>query len=233
MNPDSEKTKRSAILIAVVFIALAAGFGSAKFLEWKITAHKITANSTATSQIPDTATKAADLRTSLVILGIQHTQLLDSAIRAAIDQTSDATALKTELYQNGTDISALLGSYYGTSTQTSFKTLWNTQLNDVFSYATAATKGDASSKAMVLADLQTNFNIPLAKLLSGVNPEIEESSLQATLATHLNLTSSVIDDHQAKNYAQEQVDLAASDSQFASCMSRLAEAIVTQYPARF
>ena len=240
MDTDGSKTSIG-VVIAVAVVALLAGFGGAKLMDRNnVTADTSMSNGTmatpaaaATVVAPDAGTKAGDLRAAAVSLGLQHMHLTDQAVDAKLDGNADAAAVKTQLVANGADISGVIGAYYGDAAKTQFQTLWNTHLGDFESYAVAGKKNDAAGKAAALADIAANYTAPIAKLLSGANPNLPNATLVTAFGDHVTMTAAVIDDHNAGNFAKEQTDLTAADTHIAGLMSTLAGAIVKQFPAKF
>ena len=231
---ENEGSKTSiGVVIAVAVVALLAGFGGAKLMDHGNNDNSMMTTTTTATPAPDAGTKAGDLRAAAVTLGLQHMHLTDQAVDAALDGNADAAAIKTQLLANGTDISGVIGAYYGNDAQTQFQTLWNTHLTDFVNYAVAGKKGDAAGKAAALADIQTNYTMPISKLLSGANPNLPEATLETAFGDHVTMTAAVIDDHNAGNFSKEATDLAAADTHIAGLMSTLAGAIVKQFPSKF
>ena len=215
------------IIVVVGLVALLAGFGIGKAMN-----KKSDTTSTATT-VPTSDTKAADLRATLVQLGVQHMDLTDTAVDAALDGNADAAAMKTNLIANGQSISGAIGSVYGQAAQDKFQTLWNTHLTDFVNYAVAGKKNDADGKAAALADIDANYTKPISALLSGANPNLPEATLETAFRDHVTMTAQVIDDHNAGNYALEATDQNAAVAHIQGLMSTLAGAIVKQYPSKF
>ena len=237
MENDASKTSIGT-LIAVAVVALLAGFGGAKLMDRNnmsdtSTMSTATTTATATPVAPDAGTKAGDLRAAAVTLGLQHMHLTNQATDAALDGNADATAIKTQLFANGGDISGVIGDYYGNAAKAQFQTLWNTHLNDFVTYAVAGKKNDAAGKAAALKDIADNYTTPISKLLSGANPNLPNATLMTVFGDHVSMTAAVIDDHNAGNFAKEQTDLASADKHIAGLLSTLAGAIVKQFPSKF
>jgi hypothetical protein len=195
--------------------------------------NKTTTTSSTAMSAPTSTTKAADLRSTLVTLGVEHMTLTDQAVDAALDGNADATAFDTSLNSNGKDIGAAVGSIYGTSAQTTFDTVWQIHLNDFVKYAVADKQGDAAGKTAALNDIQTNYTVPLATYLAKANPNLPEATLQKALEMHVSMTALMIDDHVQGNYTAEASELNMGNTDIAGLFSTLAGAIVQQYPAKF
>jgi hypothetical protein len=179
------------------------------------------------------ATKAADLRASLVTLGVEHMDLTDAAIDAALDGDANASAVANDLFANGDQIGAAVGSIYGSDAQSTFDTVWKLHLNDFVKYAVASKSGDMAGKAAQLADIQANYIKPLSQYLAKANPNLSESGLEGLLQDHVDMTAQMIDDHVKGDYAGEASLRGQGADHLNALFSALAGAIVKQYPSKF
>lgn len=215
--------------IALVFaIALVVGL-----LGGYIIGHHTKSNNNTTSAQPTSATKAADLRSSLVTLGVEHMSLTDQAVDAALDGNKDAKATAAALYQNGNDIGAAVGSVYGMSAQTTFDSVWKLHLDQFVKYAVADAKGDSAGKQAALNTIQTGYTKPLAQFLAHANPNLPEATLESALGDHVQMTATMIDDHVQGNYTAEASELKMANQHIEGLFSLLAEGIVKQFPSKF
>lgn len=187
----------------------------------------------ATAQAPSASTKAGDLRANLVTLGVVHMDLTQAAIDAALDGAPNATAVANDLYTNGTQIGAAVGSIYGKDAETTFNSVWKLHLDDFVKYAVAGKSGDEAGKAAALADIDANYTKPLAQYLAKANPNLPEATLEGALRDHVQMTAAMIDDHIAGKYADESAERDMSAQHLNGLFSTLAGAIVKQYPAKF
>lgn len=223
----SRKTTGIAIGVVMLIVGGLAGYGIAK-------AYGHSNSSTAmSSSAPTSATKAADLRANLVTLGVEHMDLTDAAIDAALDGAPNASAVQTDLFNNGDQIGAAVGSVYGASAQNTFNTVWKLHLNDFVKYAVAAKNGDTAGKTAALNDINTNYTKPLAQYLAKANPNLPEAVLEGSLRDHVTMTAQMIDDHVSGNYAAEASMRNQGAQHLNGLFSTLAGAIVKQYPSKF
>ena len=227
-TPQSNN-KTATIVVAVVMLVVGglAGFGITK------AADKNNKTTTSTTAAPTSATKAADLRSTLVTLGLEHMTLTDQAVDAALDGTANATATGAALYSNGNDIGAAVGSVYGKPAETTFDSVWKLHLDDFVKYAVADKKGDDAGKTAALNDIATNYTKPLAQYLAKANPNLPEATLEGALTDHVQMTATMIDDHVQGNYTAEAAELNMANTHIAGLFSTLAEGIVKQYPSKF
>jgi hypothetical protein len=225
-NSSSKSSMVAIAAVVALIIGLAAGIGTIKYSD----RNKV---DPAPAVVASSDTKAADLRSALVSLGVAHMYLTDQAVDSALDGNANATAVKTQLIANGTSISAAVGSVYGQPAQDAFQKLWNIHLVDFVNYAVAGKKGDAAGKAAALADIDANYTKPIAALLSGANPNLPEATVETAFRDHVTMTAQVIDDHNAGKYDTENADMVAAVTHIQGLMSTLSGAIVKQYPAKF
>jgi hypothetical protein len=195
--------------------------------------HSRDSSKLASATTPSSSTKAADLRSGLVTLGVEHMTLTDQAVAAALDGSTDAKAIGAALYANGDTIGASVGSVYGTSAQTTFDSVWKLHLDQFVNYAVADKTGDAAAKQAALDTIQSQYTLPLSKFLANANPNFSQSTIQTSLSMHVNMTAQVIDDHVKGDYTKEAADLTAANSHIADLFSYLASGIVKQYPSKF
>lgn len=224
---ETNNTKGVTLGISMLIVGALLGFGLTK-------AHSQNANATTTAkQNPNSATKAADLRANLVTLGVEHMDLTDSAIAAALDGTPNAKAIADQLFANGDQIGAAVGSVYGADAQNTFNTVWKLHLNDFVKYAVASKGGNETAKSAALADIDTNYTKPLAQYLAKANPNLPEAALEGSLRDHVNMTAIMIDDHVKGDYVGEATMRDQGAQHLNGLFSTLAGAIVTQYPSKF
>lgn len=191
--------------------------------------------STKTNKVPstDVTASAQTLDNNLVTLGMQHMDLTDAAVDAALDGNKDASAIGAQLYANGNNIGAAVGSVYGSSAQSTFDQVWKLHLDQFVAYAEADAKGDSNAKQAALNTINTGYTIPLAKFLANANPNLPENTVQTLLSQHVAMTAQIIDDHVQGNYQKEASDLNSADQMITKIFSTLAGAIAKQYPSKF
>jgi hypothetical protein len=187
----------------------------------------------ASAQVPNSDTKAADLRANLVTLGVEHMILTDQAVDGALDGSPNAAQTGAALYQNGNNIGAAVGSVYGSSAQSTFDSVWKLHLDQFVNYAVADSKGDQAAMTTALNTIKTGYTVPLSQYLAKANPNISESGLQSLLTDHVSMTAQMIDDHVKGKYADEASELTMANQHIEGIFSTLAGAIVKQYPAKF
>lgn len=190
-------------------------------------------SSNSNTKTATTDTKASDLRADLVTLGVEHMTYVDQAVDAALDGAPNAKELATNLYANGNQIGAAVGSVYGKDAEKTFNTVWKLHLDQFVNYAVASSKGDQAGKQAALATIDSGYTKPLAQYLAKANPNLPENVLETALRDHVNMTAKMIDDHVNKDYTAEVNELNMSNKHIEGIMSTLAGAIVKQFPDKF
>jgi len=227
MQDSTTHNRTVSIAVAVVMLVVGglAGFGITKAADNNKNDQMVAA--------PTSATKAADLRSDLVTLGLEHMTLTAQAVDATLDGSADATAYASALYANGTDIGAAVGSVYGKDAENTFNTVWKLHLDQFVAYAGASAKGDDAAKQAALDTIDSQYTKPLAQYLAKANPNLPEQALEGALRDHVAMTAKMIDDHVNKDYAAEASELNMANKHMEGIFSTLAGAIVKQYPSKF
>jgi hypothetical protein len=219
------------VAVVTLIVGLLVGFGITKAVD--SSSKNNLKKQLVAAQVPTTVTKAADLRSTLVTLGLEHMTLTDQAVDAALDGSSNASATGAALYSNGNDIGAAVGSVYGKDAEQTFDAVWKVHLDDFVKYAVADKTGDKAGMSAALADINTNYTKPLSAYLAKANPNLPEATLESVLGDHVAMTAQMIDDHVQGKYADEAAELNMANQHIAGIFSTLASGIVKQYPAKF
>ena len=225
-NKGAANVALSAVLLVV---GLAVGFGVSKASNNNDT-NGMTKNSAAA---PTTATKASELRANLVSLGVQHQDLTMHAIDAALDGDKNAAEVGKDLYKNGTDIGAAVGSVYGKDAETTFNTVWKLHLDQFVNYAVASSKGDDAGKKAALSTIDSQYTKPLSAYLAKANPNLPQDTLYSVLSDHVTQTADMIDLHVKGDYAGETKARDQAAQHLNGIFSTLAGGIVKQFPDKF
>ena len=181
----------------------------------------------------DSATKAADLRATLVSFGTEHMGLTYGAISSALQGSKSAEADKADLIKNGTDLGAAVGSIYGKDAETTFDSVWTLHLVQFVNYAVAGSKGDEAGKAAALATIDSEYTKPLAAYLAKANPNLPEDVLYSSLKEHVDMTAVMIDDQVKGDYTAATAQRDMGVKHLEGLFSTLAGGIVKQFPDKF
>ena len=228
MKVHEHQSGNVALAVIAVVAGLVIGFAGGRAMN-----NNKTDSTTKSSTAPTSATKAADLRSNLVTLGVEHMTLTDQALDAALDGSKNADATAAALYANGTDIGAAVGSVYGKDAETTFNSVWKLHLDEFVKYAVAGSKNDEAGKKAALDSIATNYTKPLSQYLAKANPNLPEATLESVLGDHVAMTATMIDYHNAGKYTDEAAQLKMANQHIAGIFSTLAGGIVKQYPAKF
>ncbi|MBC7512297.1 hypothetical protein H7142_01390 [Candidatus Saccharibacteria bacterium] len=182
---------------------------------------------------PNAATKAADLRATLVALGVEHMDLTYSAVASTLNATPSAAADGADLYKNGTDLGAAVGSIYGEEAETTFNTVWKLHLDQFVAYATAAAGNDEAGKTAALDKIDAEYTKPLAAYLAKANPNLPEDALYSGLKSHVDMTAVMIDNEAKGDYAAATKLRDEGADHLSELFSVLAGGIVKQFPEKF
>ncbi|GAC1499614.1 MAG: hypothetical protein NVS1B10_02530 [Candidatus Saccharimonadales bacterium] len=229
MKVSKNESGNIALAAVAVVVGLVIGFAVAKASNNN---NDTNTNNTkaSTTQV---STKASDLRSNLVTLGLEHMTLTNIAVDAALDGSKTADSAGAALYANGNDIGAAVGSVYGKSAETTFDSVWKLHLDQFVKYAVADSKNDEAGKKAALDTIATQYTKPLAQYLAKANPNLPEATLESVLGDHVAQTATMIDDHVQGKYADEQNELKLANQHIQGIFSTLAGGIVKQYPSKF
>lgn len=177
--------------------------------------------------------KAADLRSTLVGFGVEHMDLTYSAVASTLNGSKSAEADAADLYKNGTDLGAAIGSVYSKDAEKTFNTVWKIHLDEFVNYAVAASKGDDAGKKKALATIDSDYTKPLSAYLAKANPNLPEDVLYKELKGHVDMTAVMIDNEAKGDYKAATKLRNEGADHLQSLFSTLADAIVKQFPEKF
>ena len=155
------------------------------------------------------------------------------AIDAALDGDKNAAEVGKDLYKNGTDIGAAVGSVYGKDAETTFNTVWKLHLDQFVNYAVASSKGDDAGKKAALSTIDSQYTKPLSAYLAKANPNLPQDTLYSVLSDHVTQTADMIDLHVKGDYAGETKARDQAAQHLNGIFSTLAGGIVKQFPDKF
>lgn len=195
--------------------------------------HSMSSSMSVSEGDPNAATKAADLRATLVGFGVEHMDLTYSAVASTLNGTPSAKADGADLYKNGTDLGAAVGSIYGEDAETTFNSVWKLHLDEFVNYAVAASKDDNAGKMKALDSIDANYTKPLAAYLAKANPNLPEDALYSGLKSHVDMTAVMIDNEAKGDYAAATKLRDEGADHLTELFSTLAAGIVKQFPEKF
>lgn len=221
-----------AIITLVLGLAVGGGVGYAAANN-KNDDHMNMKSSSVSEKSPNAATKAGDLRATLVGMGVEHMDLTYAAVASTLNGTKSAAADGEALYKNGTDIGAAVGSIYGQDAETTFNSVWKLHLDQFVAYAMAAAGSDEAAKTAALNKIDAEYTKPLAAYLAKANPNLPEDVLYKGLKAHVDMTAVMIDDEAKGDYSAATKLRDEGADHLKELFSTLASGIVKQFPDKF
>ncbi len=182
---------------------------------------------------PNTATKAADLRTVLNNLEAEHVDLASAATRAGFDGDPSFTAAAGALSNNTDELTAAIASVYGDEAGAKFKEIWASHIGFFVDYTVAAKGGDQAGMDKAVENLN-GYVEAISTFLSDANPNLPKEAVSQLITEHVGLLKEAVDEHgagdfagsyDAQNRARDQITNKIADT--------LAGAIVKQSPDKF
>lgn len=216
--------KKAIIILAVAVLALAGSFLAGR-------QSALPGNGGTRFSTNDKAPKS--LRSNLVALSIEHSNLTNSALAAQLDDARDADALKSAAYTNGEDISAAIAGIYGADAQTKFNELWKTKLDRLFDYANALKNNDEAAKQTAKNAVESETPEAIANYLGEVNPNLKDKAVKTLLADHAGLLIVAADAHKAGDYKEELNRLQEANRGLESFVNVVVDAVAKQHPDSF
>lgn len=225
--------KSSALVIVGIIGLIIGGVGGWYVGNKNDSEHSNIVSTGVSENSPNSATKAADLRAALVHFGVEHMDLTYAAVASTLNGSPSAQADAADLYKNGTDLGAAVGSVYGEEAETTFNAVWKLHLDQFVAYATAAAGNDDGGKASALAKIDTEYSRPLAAYLSKANPNLPEDVLYNGLKSHVDMTAEMIDKTASGDFAGATNLRDKGADHLKDLFSALAAGIVQQMPEKF
>jgi len=173
--------------------------------------------------------KAADLRTGLNLLLLDHVYLTGATTnQALLGNDAGFKAAAATLDKNTVGLGDAIGSVYGDAAKTTFLELWRKHIGFFVNYTQAAAKGDAAGKAKADADLD-GYRKDFDAFISGANPNLPKGAVGDLLVNHVKGLEAMIDAQAAKDPTwPDKAKVAAGHSQ--KIADPLAGAIAKQFP---
>lgn len=190
------------------------------------------ASMTASAQ-PNTATKAADLRTLLNNLEAEHVDLASAATRAGFDGDPAFAAAAGSLGKNTDNLSAAVASVYGEEAGTKFKEIWASHIGFFVDYTVAAKGGDKAGMDKAVQNLN-GYVEAISTFLSEANPNLPKDAVASLVTEHVGLLKTAVDKHGAGDFAGSYDAQSQARVQITNKIAdTLAGAIVKQSPDKF
>lgn len=221
------------VVVAVVTLVIGLAVGGGVGYAVSHNNDKNNSSSSTSTSKPSSATKAADLRANLVELGVEHMDLTYSTVASTLNGSPSAKADGADLYKNGQEIAAAVGSVYGKDAENTVNKVWKLHLDEFVKYAVAASKHDDAGKKAALAAIDAGYTKPLAAYLANANPNLPKDVLYKSLKGHVDMTAVMIDDEASGNFTAATALREKSADHLKDLFSTLAGGIVQQFPDKF
>ena len=191
-----------------------------------------TPTAAATTAAATSSTKAADLRTALNLLLLDHVYITAQATdQALIGNTAGFNAAAATLDKNTVGLGNAIGAAYGDAAKTTFIELWRKHIGFFVAYTQAAAKNDTAGKAKADADLD-GYRKDFDAFITGANPNLPKGAVADLLVGHVKGLEAMIDAQAAKDPTwPDKAMIAADHSQ--KIADPLAGAIAKQFPDKF
>src|SRR5262249_46282674 len=179
------------------------------------------------------ASKAADLRTTLDYLMGEHLLLAASATGAALGgRDAQFKAAAAALDANRVDISKAIGSVYGQGAQDAFLPLWRRHIGFVVDYTVGVATKDKAKQDKAVNDL-VQYTQDFGAFLASANPNLPKDVVADLVKSHVLTLKDVIDAQAAGDQAKAFAATRAAYAHMTMIADPLAGAIAKQFPDRF
>lgn len=226
---DGTKVKSTAIMVAVLALLVGGGVG---FMAGNSKDDAKKTSPQTSQSAPNTATKAADLRTLLNNLETEHVSLAAATTRAGYDSNPSFTAAAGALDKNSNELADAVGSVYGAEARSKFYEIWNSHIGFFVDYTVAAKKGDQNGMNAAVQKLN-GYVGAISDFLSKANPNLPKDAVAQLVGEHVGLLKSTVDKHGAKDFAGSYEAEAQARDQIGAIANTLSSAIVKQKPGNF
>jgi hypothetical protein len=159
--------------------------------------------------LPAKVTKELDtpelrLRSALTQSLGEHVALVVAAMRSAVGEQSDFSAMGTALNGNTVDLTAAMDTLFGAAAAKGFQSRWSDHVDQLMAYTAATVKGDGAEQEQARETLRT-FEQSLGTFLNtATENRLGQSALAQTYAMHDRMLMAEIDAYAAKNYQEAQ-----------------------------
>jgi hypothetical protein len=182
---------------------------------------------------PTSATKAAELRTTLNGLFGEHVLIAAVATSHALGGREAAfKGAAAGLDANSVDLSKAIGSVYGPDAEKAFLPLWRRHIGFVVDYTTGVATKDKAKQDKAVSDL-LGYTQDLGAFLSSANPYLPKDVVAGLVKTHILTLKDVIDAQASGDFPKAYSAVRTAYSHMQMIGDPLASAIVKQFPNRF
>ncbi|MGH7381176.1 MAG: hypothetical protein ACREKR_02970 [Candidatus Methylomirabilales bacterium] len=182
---------------------------------------------------PTSATKAAELRTTLNGLFGEHVLIAAVATSHALGGREAAfKGAAAGLDANSVDLSKAIGSVYGPDAEKAFLPLWRRHIGFVVDYTTGVATKDKAKQDKAVADL-VQYSQDLGAFFSSANEKLPKQVVANLVKDHILTLKAVIDAQAAKDWGKVYPDLRSAAGHMQMIGDPLAEATVQKFATKF
>src|SRR6266849_3537685 len=176
--------------------------------------------------------KAADLRVRLgALLGEHVIAIAKDSLAATANRSDEYKGYATLLTTNGSDLSELIASAFGSSAATTFDQIWAAH-NNYVDYTVGLVSHNAAKSNGAASGLINGFVPQFAQFMSSMSSIPLDPITQLSTEQVLE-TKAMIDDQAALNNAKTFADLQRAYAQASRIGDALASAIANKFPDKF
>jgi hypothetical protein len=181
----------------------------------------------------DPASKAADLLATLHAGLREHVYLASAATNGALGGRADEfAAASSALDANSNDLTAAIGSVYGSEAGKAFDPLWKKHIGFLVDY-TNAVAGKQQTKADEAIGKLLAYAEDFGAFISSASPKLTKDAVAELVKTHILTLKDVIDAQAAKNFSKAYGTERTAADHMTMIATGLATTIVAQFPAKF
>ncbi|HLC42616.1 MAG TPA: hypothetical protein VJO34_13460 [Methylomirabilota bacterium] len=198
-----------------------------------MSSYNATPQASAMVMTASSATKAAELRTTLNALLGEHILLAASATGAALaGREAQFKGAAASLDANSVDVAKAIGSVYGQGAQDAFLPLWRKHIGFVVDYTTGLAAKDRAKQDKAVADL-VQYTQDFGAFLSSANPNLPKAVVADLVKTHVLTLKDVIDAQAAGDHPKAFAATRTAFHHMQMIADPLAGAIVKQFPEKW
>jgi hypothetical protein len=178
-------------------------------------------------------TPVADLRAGLNRNFSEHAALAGLAMQKGIDGAKDFDAAAGALSQNTDDLSASIGSVYGSEAAQQFKKIWSSHIGYFVDYVKATGSKDDQARDMAVKELEEYRVEQAAFLDAATEGRLKAKDLEEGLKVHIDQLLLAFNSYNEKDYDKTYPAIREAYAHMYGVGEGTATAIVDQFPDKF
>ncbi|OIN67203.1 copper amine oxidase [Exiguobacterium sp. KRL4] len=178
-------------------------------------------------------TPAADLRAGLNRNFSEHAALAILTMQKGIDGAKDFDAAAGALNENTDDLSASIGSVYGSEAAQEFKKIWSSHIGYFVDYVKATGAKDEEARDMAVQELDEYRVEQAAFLDAATEGRLKSKDLEEGLKVHIDQLLLAFNSYNEKDYDKTYPAIREAYGHMYGVGEGTATAIVDQFPDKF